>query len=192
MRSSSRAGTRSRLRPAVRDVAERVLRPAAFLDRDGVLNFDSGYVHRSADIVWVDGAREAVALLTRRGYLVCVVTNQAGVARGYYDEAAVNALHDWIGQSLASAGGRVDAFEYCPHHPEGAVAQYAVPCACRKPAAGMILRCFERLPIDRSRSFLIGDRATDIAAAQAAGIEGHLFPGGDLLAFTRGIIGDDP
>lgn len=166
----------------------RPLRPAVFLDRDGVLNVDTGYLHRSADLQWVEGAREAVRLCNERGRLVFVVTNQAGIARGYYDEAHVHELHRWMAERLAEAGARIDAFEYCPHHPEGAREEYRGPCACRKPEAGMIRSLMERFPVDPARSFMIGDRETDVAAAKAAGIPGHLFPGGNLLDFMTPLL----
>jgi D-glycero-D-manno-heptose 1,7-bisphosphate phosphatase len=163
-------------------------KPAAFLDRDGVLNVDRGYVHRPADVTWIEGAPAAVRLLNERGYLVCVVTNQAGVARGYYGEEMVVALHAWMAAELAAYGARVDAFEYCPHHPEGSVSGYAMKCGCRKPASGLLTRCFDRFAIDRAQSFLIGDKESDMGAAHAAGVRGHLFGGGDLHAFTLRIL----
>ena len=115
-------------------------KPAAFLDRDGVLNVDIGWLHKPQDCVWMDGAKEAVRLLNAANYFVFVVTNQAGVARGLYDEAKVLELHDWMSGELAAVGAHVDAYYYCPHHPEGIVASYRQACACRKPAPGMIER----------------------------------------------------
>lgn len=169
-----------------------VLRPAAFLDRDGVLNHDIGYCHRIEDLVWVEGAGAFVALLNRLGYFVFVVTNQSGVARGFYDEPAVHALHAAMGADLARVGARIDAFYHCPHHPDGTVPAYRRECGCRKPAPGLITAALAAWPVDRTRSFLIGDKPSDLAAAAAAGVPGHLFPGGDLLAFGRHLPGLAP
>lgn len=165
-------------------------RPAAFLDRDGVLNFDRGYPHRPDQIDWIAGAAAAVRLLNRRGYRVFVVTNQGGVARGYYGEQDVRALHRWMADRLAESGARVDAFYYCPHHPTEGVPPYRIACDCRKPRPGMLLQAMADWPVRREGSFLIGDRETDLAAADAAGIPGHLFPGGDLAAFVARLLGD--
>lgn len=165
------------------------LRPAAFLDRDGVLNHDFDYVHRPADIVWIDGAKEAVRLLNEAGFLVLVVTNQSGIGRGYYTEADMHALHVWMGRELAEAGAHIDAFYHCPYHPEASIAAYrAADHPDRKPNPGMLVRAMAEWPIDAARSFLIGDRDSDLAAARAAGIAGHLFAGGDLAATVRCLI----
>jgi len=163
-------------------------RPAVFFDRDGVLNEDTGYVHRSEDVRWISGAREAIKLCNDNGYLVFVVTNQAGVARGLYGVDAVERLHAWMNARLAETGAHVDEFRYCPFHQEGSVAQFRRASDRRKPAPGMLLDCMRAWPVDRSRSLLIGDKATDIAAAEAAGVAGHLFLGGDLAEFVAGRI----
>lgn len=149
--------------------------PAAFLDRDGVLNVDSGYPHRPEDMRWIDGAPEAVRLLNEAGYVVIVVSNQSGVARGLFDEAAVIRFHQYMRDELARRGAHIDAFYYCPHHPEGSVTQYAVHCACRKPGIGMLAQAARERPIDASRSFLIGDKDIDMQAAAAFGIAGLRF-----------------
>ncbi len=163
-------------------------RPAAFLDRDGVLNVDHGYVHRPDQVAWITGAPAAVRRLNEAGWFVFVVTNQAGVGRGYYDEAAVKALHRWMNTDLAGHGARIDDFRYCPHHPEEARPPYRMACACRKPQPGMLLDLMACWPVDRSRSVLIGDKPSDVAAAAAAGVPGHLFAGGDLDALVRSIL----
>ena len=154
---------------------DQVKRPAAFLDRDGVLNVDHGYAFRPDHIEWVAGALEAVRLLNESGYIVIVVTNQSGVARGLYDEVAVRQLHIHMQDVLHGQGAFVDAFYYCPHHPDGTVQEYADQCSCRKPSTGMLEQAAREWPIDRSRSFLIGDRDADMAAAAAFTIRGVKF-----------------
>jgi D-glycero-D-manno-heptose 1,7-bisphosphate phosphatase len=150
-------------------------RPAAFLDRDGVLNVDHGYAHRPDQLEWVAGAPQAVRLLNEAGYIVIVVTNQSGVARGYYDEAALRQFHAHMQDVLLSQGAHIDAFYYCPHHPEGTVKEFAVQCSCRKPGTGMLEQAAREWPIDLSRSFLIGDKDHDMAAAAAFNIRGVKF-----------------
>ena len=158
---------------------------AVFFDRDGVLNRDVGYAHRPDQIEWTPGVVEAIRLANEAGRLVFVVTNQSGVARGYFDEATVQALHRWMAETLAAQGARIDGFAYCPHHPDGVVAGYARDCDCRKPAPGMIEALIVQHAIDPTRSILIGDKASDLHAAQAAGVRGLLFTGDDLPALMR-------
>jgi D,D-heptose 1,7-bisphosphate phosphatase len=158
-------------------------RPAAFLDRDGVLNEDDHYICRPEQIRWIQGAKEAVKQLNDAGYYVLVVTNQSGVARGLYDEEQVDKLHDWMQQELRSVGGHIDAFYYCPHHPD-----FTGPCACRKPEPGMVLQALSDWPVVKERSFLVGDKGRDIQAAENAGINGYLFPGGDLASFIGNVL----
>ncbi len=160
-------------------------RPAAFLDRDGVLNEDAGYVHRADQVRWIEGAREAVRWLNDEGYLVFVVTNQAGVARGLYEEEHVHGLHDWMGRELRGHGAHIDCIEYCPYHPDGTVERYKRVSDRRKPGPGMITKLLAEWPVDAAQSFLVGDRESDLQAAAAAGIRGHLFAGGNLLDFVR-------
>ena len=160
------------------------LRPALFLDRDGVLNEDEGYVYRWEDFRWIPGAREAVAAFNRAGWLVIVVTNQSGVGRGFYSEADVHALHARMAQDLAKVGGRIDAFYHAPHHPDAPLDAYRHPDPPdRKPNPGMILRALSEWPIDKAASILVGDKPSDLEAALRAGIRGVLFEGGDLSAF---------
>jgi D-glycero-D-manno-heptose 1,7-bisphosphate phosphatase len=161
-------------------------RPALFLDRDGVLNEDHGYVHQWEAFRWIEGAREAVAAFNRAGWLVIVVTNQSGIGRGYYTEAQMQALHEAMLSDLAGAGGRIDAIYHAPHHPEAAAEVYRHPDPpLRKPNPGMILQALAAWPIDRAASVLVGDRASDLEAARRAGVRGLLFPGGNLAEFLR-------
>ena len=159
---------------------DRPLRPAIFFDRDGVLNRDVGYPHRPNQIEWSPGVFEAVRRANQAGWLVFVVTNQSGVARGLYDEAAVEQLHAWMDGEFAAHGARIDAWSYCPHHPTEGVGAYRRDCACRKPSPGMLYDLMERFPVDRARSVLIGDKASDLEAAEGAGVRGVLYTGGDL------------
>jgi D-glycero-D-manno-heptose 1,7-bisphosphate phosphatase len=163
-------------------------RPAIFFDRDGVLNEDSGYVFEIDRLKWIDGAREAVKVANDAGYLVFVVTNQSGVARGLYEETQVEALHKWMEADLAKIGAHIDAFEYCPYHPEAPIERYRQVSSRRKPAPGMINELVERFHVDVSRSILIGDKPTDLEAAQAAGIRGYLFSGQNLAHFLTSIL----
>lgn len=165
-------------------------RGAVFFDRDGVLNEDIGYAHRPDQLRWMPGAREAVKRANDAGLFTFVVTNQAGVARGLYDEAAIVQFHQAMQADLWAIGAHMDGFEYCPHHPDfGRDGSAPVDCRRRKPGPGMILDLMDRWTIDPARSLLIGDRETDLAAASAAGIAGHLYPSGsvdDLLARALG------
>ena len=150
-------------------------RPALFLDRDGTINVDHGYVYRPEQLEWVDGAREAVRLLNTAGYYVFVISNQSGVARGYFDEAAVKSFHAHMQDGLAAQGAHIDAFYFCPHHPEGIIRSLAVSCRCGKPAPGMLEQAVREWPIDLGASFLIGDKEDDVAAAKAFSIRGIKF-----------------
>ena len=161
---------------------------AIFFDRDGTLNVDVDYLHDPADFVWVEGAIAAIRWANEHGYLVIVVTNQSGVARGYYDEAAVHRLHDWMNTQLKKHGAHIDAFYYCPHHTEGTVPAYRQACDCRKPAPGMILRAIEEHDIDPAASWMFGDGARDIAAAESAGVRGVRYEGGSLYDCVRRAV----
>jgi D-glycero-D-manno-heptose 1,7-bisphosphate phosphatase len=162
------------------------LRPALFLDRDGVLNEDRGYVSRWEDFHWIAGAKETVAAFNRAGWLVIVVTNQSGVGRGYYTEADMHALHARMGEELAAAGAHIDAFYHAPHHPQAPLDAYRHPDPpLRKPNPGMILQALADWPINRAASLLVGDKPSDLEAAERAGVRGVLFAGGDLAAFLK-------
>lgn len=163
-------------------------KPALFLDRDGVLNEDLGHVHRIEDFRWLPGAIEAIALARRQGYLVVVVTNQAGVARGYYEEAAIEALHRHVNRELRRHGAWIDAFYYCPYHPDGVVERYRRLHPDRKPGPGMLLRAIADLDIDAAGSLLIGDQPSDVAAAEAAGVRGIRTGGGDLARLVQQVL----
>lgn len=169
-------------------VAAGTPRPAAFLDRDGVVNQDVGYAHRPDQIVWLDGVAAAIRHLNRAGWFVFVVTNQSGVARGFYDETAVQRLHAWMGEQLRLDGAHVDDWRYCPYHPEAALTAYRRHHPWRKPAPGMILDLARCWPVDMGRSFLIGDRSGDLDAATAAGIPGYLVEQTGLWGQVRRLV----
>ncbi|MCK1387488.1 HAD-IIIA family hydrolase [Bradyrhizobium sp. 21] len=170
---------------ADRELREKLRRPAVFFDRDGVLNHDSGYTFEAHKLEWIEGAREAVKAVNDAGYFAFVITNQSGVARGYYEEHHVVALHRWMADQMALVGAHIDAFEYCPDHPDGTVARYCRTSDRRKPAPGMITDLAQRFPVDMTRSMVIGDKESDVEAAQAAGLAGHLFEDGNLEAFVK-------
>jgi D-glycero-D-manno-heptose 1,7-bisphosphate phosphatase len=164
-------------------------RPCAFFDRDGVFNRDIGYVHRVQDLAWIPGGPAAVRRLNDLGFWVILVTNQSGIGRGYYDEAAMQAVHEALAEHLASAGGHIDAIYFAPHHEDAAQDRYRHPDhPDRKPNPGMLLRAMDDFAIDAQRSFLIGDKPSDLEAARRAGIAGYLFTGGDLEAFVEEIL----
>lgn len=164
-------------------------RPTIFFDRDGVLNHDEGYTYRIEDFRWMPGAMKSIKLCNDRGWLVIVVTNQAGIARGYYDENALTTLHDWMQNQLREQGAHIDAFYHCPHHPEGSIPKLAISCSCRKPEPGMLLRALQEWPIDPTCAFLVGDKMSDIEAAKRADIKSMLFTNGDLFTVVQDITG---
>ncbi|RIJ23516.1 HAD family hydrolase [Henriciella barbarensis] len=164
-------------------MAER--RPALFLDRDGVLNVDRGYVSRVEDFEWIEGAKTCIANFNKRGWYVFVVTNQSGIARGYYTEADMQALHDHMTEELKEAGAHIDRFYHAPWHEDGEIARYRKASIDRKPGPGMLLQAMADYNVNREQSFLIGDKDTDIDAARAAGVGAFLFRGGNLGVFAE-------
>lgn len=163
-------------------------RKALFLDRDGVINIDHGYIGSQDRFDWVDGALDAIRCATEAGWHVFIVTNQSGVARGLFDEAAVHDLLDWISDQARAAGGTIDDARYCPFHPDAVVQTYRQTHPWRKPLPGMLLDLIQAWELDPSRTVMIGDQATDMQAAAAAGVTGYLFRGGNLLSFLQPIL----
>jgi len=154
----------------IRQPAQPVLRKAAFLDRDGVINQDRAYVHRWEDFEFVPGAIEGMRRLQEAGYALVIVTNQSGLARGYYTEAQYQALTAALRAELARQGVKLDGVYHCPHHPKGTVPELSIDCDCRKPAPGMVLQAARELGLSLPDSLLIGDKPGDIEAARAAGV----------------------
>ncbi len=144
---------------------------AVFLDRDGVLNVDNGYVSQVDDFEFIEGVIEACKKLKDKGYLLVVITNQSGIARGYFSEEQFHTLTEWMDWSLADRGVDLDGIYYCPHHAEKGVGEYKVDCDCRKPKPGMLLSAIEELNIDVSNSILVGDKVSDLQAGIAAGVK---------------------
>ncbi len=163
-------------------------RGAVIFDRDGVLNEDVGFAHRFDQITWVEGAVEAVRTVNAAGLHAFVATNQSGVARGFYDEADVRELHRLMNADLRGRGAWIDAFAYSPFHPAAVREGYRRDSRCRKPGPGMIEDLMAAQHVDPARTAVVGDRPTDVEAAHAAGVEGLLFRGGDLLEFLRPVI----
>jgi D-glycero-D-manno-heptose 1,7-bisphosphate phosphatase len=148
--------------------------PAVFLDRDGTMVHDLGYLSRIEDLRWFPWTRDAVRLLKRAGFLVLVTTNQGGVGLGLYAEAFVRQVHDVMAASLDATGSAVDGWYYCPHHPRARIDDLRFDCDCRKPRPGMVRQAQERFPIDLARSFVVGDKMTDVGLAVSVGARGIL------------------
>jgi D-glycero-D-manno-heptose 1,7-bisphosphate phosphatase len=154
-------------------------RRAAFLDRNGVINVDHGYVHRREDFQLVPGTLAACAQLHRLGFALVVVTNQSGIGRSLYDEDDYRRLTEWMRGEFAAAGALLSGVYHCPHHPQAVLPQYRHACDCRKPAPGMLLAAARELSLDLGRSVLFGDKASDIEAAVAAGVPQRVLLGTD-------------
>jgi len=147
---------------------------AVFIDRDGCINEDIGYVSRPADLAIYPSAAEAIRLVNESGMKAIVITNQSGIARGIYSENTLRLIHERLRHELAEQGARVDAIYYCPHHPRIGDARYRRLCDCRKPQPGMLLRAAREHAVELSESFVIGDKASDVNLATNAGARGVL------------------
>ncbi|MGO9133081.1 MAG: HAD-IIIA family hydrolase [Methylovirgula sp.] len=171
------------------EIPDQQRRGAVFLDRDGVINADYGYVGQIARFEWLPGVKEAIKSLNDSGRFVFVVTNQAGVARGLYGEEAVHDLHAHINRELAEIGAHIDDFRYCPYHPEGSVAAYARTSDWRKPAPGMLLDLMACWPVDRTQSIMIGNQDSDVEAGRSAGLRAYrINPDESLARFVAEIL----
>ena len=149
-------------------------RKTVFLDRDGTMNEEVNYLHRPEDLKLIPGVPQAVRQLNEAGFRVVVVTNQAGVARGYYGEEDVKILHQYLNELLGTEGAHVDAFYYCPHHPEHGIGQYKQECSCRKPGIGIFEAADRDCPVDRTQSFMVGDKLIDTEAGRRFGVRSIL------------------
>ena len=150
-----------------------------------MINVDHGYVCAPDRFEWTPEAPQTIKWLNDQGYLVFVVTNQSGIAWGYYSEEQFLAFSAWINDQLRAQGARLDAVFHCPHHPTAGHGPYALACDCRKPAPGLLLQAMAAWDIDREASLLIGDKESDLEAARRAGVRGALFTGGSLLEMVR-------
>ncbi len=181
------------------------LKRAVFLDRDGTINVEKEYLHRPEHFEFIPGAPLAIRMLNDAGFCVIVVTNQSGVARGYYDEAAVERLHDHMDRELARFGARVDAYYFCPHHPKHGSGEHTRECTCRKPLPGMLMQAAADLAVDLTESWIIGDKLADVEAGLRAGcrpllvrtgygageessLPGNVAVHDDVLAAVRAIV----
>ncbi|WP_216850891.1 HAD-IIIA family hydrolase [Acidisphaera sp. L21] len=183
------AGSQPPLSIAVASLPTQSPRPALFLDRDGTINIDHGYIGTRERFEWVDGALEAIRMATDAGWHVFVVTNQSGIARGMYDEPALVTLHRWMVDEIRATGGNIDDIRVCPFHEQASVPQYRRASDWRKPAPGMILDLIARWSLDPATCVLVGDQPTDIAAADSAGIASVLFTSGNLVDTVAPLLG---
>ena len=162
-------------------------RKAIFLDRDGVINVNHGYVHSADQTEWVSGIFELCRAGVEAGYSPVVVTNQAGIARGYYTEEEFLEYTRWVHGQFESRGVQIAATYYCPHHPEFGIGEFKVVCGCRKPQPGMILAAARDLSIDLSTSILVGDMPTDLEAAASAGVGTSFLVEGGLFELAKAV-----
>jgi D-glycero-D-manno-heptose 1,7-bisphosphate phosphatase len=189
-------------------------KPAVFLDRDGTINEQMGYINHLSRFVIFPGVVEAVRLLNTHEFWAIVLTNQGGVARGYYPIELMHEIHDFLKRSLKNKGAIIDGIFYCPHHPAGIVPEYSTECDCRKPKTGLVHQALEAFDIDMTKSYVVGDRHVDIELASCLGIDGILVKTGyglgeidyvlpqhpakpsyiaqDLLGAVEWILGENP
>ena len=161
-----------------------MLKSAAFLDRDGVINKDNGYVYKVSDFEWIDESRQAIKYLNDNNYYVFVITNQSGISRKLYSLEDVKNLHKHINNELSKMHAHVDEFFISPYHPDNPL-DYSDLSHLRKPDVGMLKLAETKWTIKKEKSFLIGDKQTDIECAEKFGIKGHLFKGGSLFDFIK-------
>jgi D-glycero-D-manno-heptose 1,7-bisphosphate phosphatase len=181
-------GTPESLAAAQASVAAWRRKPCAFLDRDGVINYDVGYLCDPGQFEFTPGMPEAIRLLNDSGWLVIVITNQAGIGRGKYTEQDFLEFTAWIDDRLAEGGAHVDAVYHCPYHATAGVGEYRRWSECRKPEPGMVLQAIADWEPDVERSFMLGDKDSDVAAGEGAGVRGILYTGGDLSDVVRSLI----
>jgi len=147
---------------------------AVFLDRDGTIIEEVGYLDRPERVEFFPWTIDAIRVLNRAGLATVMISNQSGIARGFFTESVVDAVHQRMSDMLAAGGAHIDAYYYCPHHPDGRVKELATVCACRKPARGLVDRAVAEFGVDPGRSFVVGDRWLDVGLARTVGAKGVL------------------
>lgn len=158
---------------------------AVFLDRDGTINVEKNYIYRKEDFEFIPGAIEGMKKLQRAGFILVLVTNQSGIARGYYTEEQYHILNKWMEEQLKSNGIKITASYYCPHHPSAKIKKYQIDCNCRKPRTGMYERAVYSLNIDMEKSFSIGDRIRDCSICNVTSCKGYLIGHGESMEVIR-------
>jgi D-glycero-D-manno-heptose 1,7-bisphosphate phosphatase len=159
-------------------------KPAVFIDRDGTINEQMGYINHPSRFIILPGVAEAFRILNQEGYHAIILSNQSGVARGYFPIDLVYNIHSIMEESIAGQGGRIDGVFFCPHYPKGSDPKYAMDCDCRKPGTGLINQACEKFEIDLSRSYMVGDHYTDMELADRSNIKGILVKTG----YGTGVI----
>jgi D-glycero-D-manno-heptose 1,7-bisphosphate phosphatase len=165
-----------------------VTKPAVFLDRDGTINEQMGYINHPSRFIVLPGVAEAIRLLNHNGFLAIILSNQSGVARGYFPIELVHEIHANLNTYLQKRGARMDGIFFCPHYPNGPVKEYGYTCDCRKPKTGLIDQALQTFEIDLSRSYMIGDRWTDLAFADRAHLKGVLVKTGYGLGDIQYVL----
>jgi D-glycero-D-manno-heptose 1,7-bisphosphate phosphatase len=168
------------------------VQPAVFLDRDGTMIHDVGYLSRHEDVRWYPASLDAIRLLTRAGFLVCVTTNQGGIGLGFYTEAFLRSVHTQMDDTVRASGGRIGGWYFCPHHPNARIEPLRVACDCRKPGPGMIRQARSEHAIDLSRSFVVGDKIADVGLGAGVGAQSILVKTGYGQATLSRYGGDPP
>lgn len=158
---------------------------AVLFDRDGTLNVDVNYLYKREDFRWLPEVPEALAWLQQQGYDIYVITNQSGIARGYFQLQDMLNLHQYMNEELQKFGVQIKKFYYCPHLPDGKVKEYAVDCECRKPKPGLVLKCLQENNLRAENCIMIGDKPRDVECGEAAGVRSYLYSGGSMLDFVK-------
>jgi len=161
-----------------------IKKPAVFIDRDGTVNEQMGYINHPERFIILPGVAEAFRVLNKNGFLAIIISNQSGVARGYFPMELVDNIHTLMRESLQREEASVDGIFFCPHYPKGSVQKYSIDCDCRKPKTGLIKQACEHFDIDMTRSYMIGDHYTDMELADRAALNGILVKTG----YGRGVI----
>lgn len=163
------------------------LKPAAFLDRDGTINIDKGYLYKIDDFEYIEGTLEGLKILQDKGYMLVIITNQSGIARGYYSEDEFRALNEWMLYDLKEKGIEIAGIYFCPHHPKAKISKYRIECKCRKPGTMLYWRAQQELGIDLDRSIAIGDRERDLCICNESTVKGYLIGNTSLINIAKGV-----